>query len=106
MLSDPAQAEDATHDGALLAYGDSKGNVGQEAVQLADAFCTQARERIEKLFESLFGANDDKLYKLAMSVLKGEHEWLEEGIVDEAYYHESLPQAAERLERRETAGVA
>jgi hypothetical protein len=29
----------------------------------------------------LFGANDPALYKLAMEVLRGEHAWLEQGIV-------------------------
>jgi hypothetical protein len=58
-----------------------------EAMQLADAFCVEARERIAAHFRALFSASDEKLYKLAMSVLKGEHAWLEQGIVDEAYYH-------------------
>jgi alkylation response protein AidB-like acyl-CoA dehydrogenase len=61
-----------------------------EAVQLADVFCVEARERIEAHFRALFSVHDDKLYKLAMSVLKGEHAWLEQGIVDEAYYHDDL----------------
>jgi hypothetical protein len=60
-----------------------------EAMDLADAFCVEARERIAAHFRSLFSTHDDKLYKLAMSVLKGEHAWLEAGIVDEAYYHET-----------------
>jgi alkylation response protein AidB-like acyl-CoA dehydrogenase len=60
-----------------------------EAIQLADVFCTEARERIAQHFRALFGAHDDKLYKLAMSVLKGEHAWLEQGIVDESYYHDA-----------------
>jgi alkylation response protein AidB-like acyl-CoA dehydrogenase len=59
-----------------------------EAIQLADAFCVEARERIAVLFGSLYGPHDEQLYKLAMSVLKGEHAWLEQGIVDEAYYHD------------------
>ena len=77
-----------------------------EAIQLADVFCTQARERIEKLFESLYGPSDEKLYKLAMSVLKGEHAWMEQGIVDEAYYHDTPAAQVEKIERREPAGVA
>src|ERR1019366_8349065 len=59
-----------------------------EAIQLADAFCVEARGRIAALFKSLYGPHDEQLYKLAMSVLKGEHAWLEQGIVDEAYYHD------------------
>ena len=48
---------------------------------LADLFCLEARERIEQHFDQLFGANDPALYKLAMQVLRGEHAWLEQGIV-------------------------
>ena len=56
------------------------------AIQLADAFCAESRERIAVLFRSLYGPHDEQLYKLAMSVLKGEHAWLEEGIAWEEYY--------------------
>jgi hypothetical protein len=52
-----------------------------EAITLADAFCLEARDRITSHFDQLFGANDPALYKLAMQVLKGEHAWLEQGIV-------------------------
>ncbi|HEY4955050.1 MAG TPA: acyl-CoA dehydrogenase family protein [Gemmatimonadaceae bacterium] len=52
----------------------------QEAVALADTFCREARLRVEDHFDKLFGPNDENLYKLAMSVLKGEHAWLEHGI--------------------------
>ena len=56
-------------------------NGQKEAIMLADTFCREARLRIEDLFRDLYGPNDENLYKLAMSVLKGEHEWLEQGIV-------------------------
>ena len=52
-----------------------------EAVTLADVFCIEARDRIKAHFDQLFGANDPALYKLAMEVLRGEHAWLEQGIV-------------------------
>ena len=52
-----------------------------EAVTLADAFCIEARDRIKVLFDHLFGANDPAIYKVAMEVLRGEHAWLEQGIV-------------------------
>ena len=74
-----------------------------EAIQLADAFCVEARGRIAVLFASLYGPHDEQLYKLAMSVLKGEHAWLEQGIVDEAYYHNAAPAAASASDgRRQT----
>ena len=52
-----------------------------EAVTLADVFCIEARDRIKIHFEQLFGANDPAIYKVAMEVLRGEHAWLEQGIV-------------------------
>jgi alkylation response protein AidB-like acyl-CoA dehydrogenase len=53
----------------------------KEAITLADTFCREAELRIEDLFRDFYGPNDENLYKLAMSVLKGEQEWLEKGIV-------------------------
>ncbi len=55
----------------------------KEAISLADTFCREARLRIDDHFRNLFGPNDENLYKLAMSVLKGEHAWLEHGIAAE-----------------------
>ena len=52
----------------------------KEAIALADTFCREARLRIDDLFDNFYGANDDNMYKLAMSVLRGEHAWLEQGI--------------------------
>jgi alkylation response protein AidB-like acyl-CoA dehydrogenase len=72
-----------------------------EAIQLADAFCVEARERIEQHFRALYGPHDAKLYTLAMSVLKGEHAWLEQGIVDEAYYHEADAKTEDRRPKTE-----
>jgi hypothetical protein len=53
----------------------------REAVTLADAFCIEARQRIRASFKALFGPSDPALYKVAMQVLRGEHAWLEHGIV-------------------------
>ncbi len=64
-----------------------------EAVALANAFCLEARDRIKVHFEQLFGHNDPAIYKVAMEVLRGEHAWLEQGIVSAAV-------AAEQSKRR------
>jgi alkylation response protein AidB-like acyl-CoA dehydrogenase len=53
----------------------------KEAIALADLFCRQARGRVHKLFEDFYGADDGAMYKVAQQVLKGEHAWLEEGIM-------------------------
>jgi alkylation response protein AidB-like acyl-CoA dehydrogenase len=55
-----------------------------EAVTLANAFCIEARDRIKVHFDHLFGHNDPAIYKVAMEVLRGEHAWLEQGIVSSA----------------------
>ena len=53
----------------------------REAIALADVFCIEARQRIRQHFRALFGPSDPALYKVAMQVLRGEHSWLEQGIV-------------------------
>jgi alkylation response protein AidB-like acyl-CoA dehydrogenase len=53
----------------------------REAIALADVFCIEARQRIRAHFRGLFGPSDPALYKVAMQVLRGEHAWLEQGIV-------------------------
>jgi hypothetical protein len=55
----------------------------KEAIALADTFCREAQLRIDDHFRNFYGVNDDNMYKLAMSVLKGEHAWLEKGIAAE-----------------------
>jgi alkylation response protein AidB-like acyl-CoA dehydrogenase len=54
----------------------------QEAVQLADLFCRQARRRADVLFAELFDNDDDAAYQLAQDVLAGKFTWDEEGILD------------------------
>jgi alkylation response protein AidB-like acyl-CoA dehydrogenase len=53
-----------------------------EARELADLFCTQARRRVERLFDELRANDDDHNYKAALKVLDGRYTWLEEGIID------------------------
>jgi alkylation response protein AidB-like acyl-CoA dehydrogenase len=56
------------------------------AVALADVFCREARLRVDDLFSKLFGPTDDAVYKVSQQVLKGEHAWLESGIIGVADY--------------------
>ncbi|MFH8803674.1 acyl-CoA dehydrogenase family protein [Streptomyces sp. NPDC017936] len=60
----------------------SRGEHGREAYQLADAFCRQARLRVDALFTSLWANTDDLDRKVVKGVLSGTYEWLEQGIVD------------------------
>ncbi|HEY6797551.1 MAG TPA: acyl-CoA dehydrogenase family protein [Kineosporiaceae bacterium] len=61
-----------------------EGARGREAVQLADAFCRQARLRIDRLFDALWDNTDDVDGRLARAVLADRYLWLEDGILDPA----------------------
>jgi len=52
-----------------------------EAEALADLFCRAAVQRIDRLFENFYGSYDAEMYRIAQQVLRGEHSWLETGIV-------------------------
>ena len=52
------------------------------AVELADAFCRQARVRAEQRFDQLWHNCDDADLTLARGVLDDRYTWLEEGILD------------------------
>jgi alkylation response protein AidB-like acyl-CoA dehydrogenase len=52
------------------------------AVELADAFCHQARIRVDQLFDELWHNCDDADRTLARDVLEGRYTWLEAGILD------------------------
>ncbi|MDT4916961.1 MAG: hypothetical protein QOH89_1661 [Pseudonocardiales bacterium] len=54
----------------------------EDARQLADAFCEQARLRAEALFDRLWTNSDDTDRELARAVLAGQHTWLEQGVLD------------------------
>ncbi|MFF3908498.1 acyl-CoA dehydrogenase family protein [Streptomyces sp. NPDC001848] len=58
------------------------GDHGREAYQLADAFCRQARIRVDELFDRLWTNTDDLDRKVVKGVLTGTYEWLEDGITD------------------------
>jgi hypothetical protein len=53
----------------------------REATTLADLFCREAAMRVDTLFDRFYGPNDDATYRVAQQVLRGEHAWLESGIV-------------------------
>ncbi|MEV5933713.1 acyl-CoA dehydrogenase family protein [Streptomyces sp. NPDC052079] len=59
-----------------------RGDHGREAYQLADAFCRQARIRVEELFGRLWSNTDDLDRKVVKGVLSGTYAWLEQGVID------------------------
>jgi alkylation response protein AidB-like acyl-CoA dehydrogenase len=57
------------------------GEAGPRAVELADVFCRHARRRVEDRFKAVFDNDDVETYRVAQQVLRGEHGWLETGMV-------------------------
>ena len=58
--------------------------LGQQAFELAEAFCQQATLRIEALFDALWTNTDSNDVQLTRDVLKGRYSWLEDGIIDQS----------------------
>jgi hypothetical protein len=56
-------------------------NGQKEALDLADLFCREARRRVKEHFANFYGKNDRAIYRVSQQVLRGEHSWLEQGIV-------------------------
>ena len=54
----------------------------ESTVELADAFCLQARGRADQLFDQLWSNTDDSDRALTRRVLDGRYTWLEEGVID------------------------
>jgi alkylation response protein AidB-like acyl-CoA dehydrogenase len=57
---------------------------GEAAYELADAFCAQARLRVEALFDGLWKNTDAGDRRLATKLLDGEYAWLEDGVLDQS----------------------
>jgi hypothetical protein len=57
---------------------------GEQAYELADAFCQQATLRAEALFDALWSNTDSSDAALADAVLEGRYTWLEDGILDQS----------------------
>jgi alkylation response protein AidB-like acyl-CoA dehydrogenase len=58
--------------------------LGQQAYELAEAFCQQATLRVEALFDALWANTDSSDVQLTHEVLEGRYSWLEDGIVDQS----------------------
>jgi hypothetical protein len=54
----------------------------EEARELAELFCAQAKRRAETLFEALWANDDDLGRDAAKRILDGRYRWLEDGIAD------------------------
>ncbi|MEW1950054.1 acyl-CoA dehydrogenase family protein [Pseudarthrobacter sp902506025] len=54
------------------------------AYELADAYCEQARVRVDEYFDQLWRNTDDADQALTRKVLAGDYEWLEVGVLDQS----------------------
>jgi alkylation response protein AidB-like acyl-CoA dehydrogenase len=61
--------------------GEAAEEDGRSAVELADVFSRQARRRVEERFAAVFDNDDVATYQVAQGVLRGEHQWMERGMV-------------------------
>ncbi|PWW24159.1 hypothetical protein JD79_03337 [Geodermatophilus normandii] len=68
---------------------------GQEAVELADLFCRQARRRADRLFSELRANDDEAQYRVAQRVLSGRYAWFEHDVLDPAGDGPMIPAPAE-----------
>lgn len=80
---------------------------GATAFELAEAYCEQARVRVDEYFDQLWRNTDDVDRTLARQVLDGDYEWLEAGVLDQSegtgpWIAEATPHASrkENLHRR------
>ncbi|SFT89157.1 hypothetical protein SAMN05660657_03743 [Geodermatophilus amargosae] len=67
----------------------------QEAVELADLFCGQARRRADRLFTELWANDDEAQYGVAQRVLAGRYAWFEHDVLDPAGDGPMMPLPAE-----------
>jgi alkylation response protein AidB-like acyl-CoA dehydrogenase len=57
---------------------------GASAYELAEAYCEQARVRVEEYFDQLWRNTDDGDRALSRNVLAGDYTWLEAGVLDQS----------------------
>jgi alkylation response protein AidB-like acyl-CoA dehydrogenase len=74
-----AMAASASRAQALSRAGKAE---AKQATALAENFCVQEREKVERLFHSLWHNHDELAYRTGRAILAGEHAWLEKGGID------------------------
>lgn len=58
--------------------------LGQQAYELAEAFCAQATLRVEALFQALWDNTDTGDVALTRNLQRGRYTWLKDGIIDQS----------------------
>lgn len=77
----------------------------EEATELADLFCRQARRRADRLFAELWDNDDSAQYRAAQRVLEGRYEWFEHDVLDPAGDGPMMPAHAPPADRAERPPV-
>jgi alkylation response protein AidB-like acyl-CoA dehydrogenase len=91
---------------SAVAYADTIGREHPErreqAVELADLFCAQARRRADTLFHELWANEDDRGHEGAKKLLDGRYSWLEEGVLDPSGEGPMIPREVREADRAGT----
>jgi alkylation response protein AidB-like acyl-CoA dehydrogenase len=61
---------------------DDRDPAADKAMRLADLFCRMSRRKVRRLFRDLWSNEDNRRNVVASEVLRGDHAWLERGILD------------------------
>jgi hypothetical protein len=64
---------------------------------LADLFCRDSRRRVKRLFSDMWWNDDVRKYRVAQQVLRGEHAWVEDGVIGLDEHPASRPGAWEKV---------
>ncbi len=65
----------------------------EQAFELADLFCQQARRRTDVLFTELWANDDGDAYEAAQKIIEGRYQWFEHDVLDPAGEGPHLPSA-------------
>ncbi len=65
----------------VQAMRDEQRRDAENAAELADLFCRNARRKVAQLFRDVWRNDDVRKYKVALKVLDGRHAWMETGIL-------------------------
>jgi hypothetical protein len=58
-----------------------KGGDTKNAIDLADLFCKEARQRVEQNFRTLFDNHDEEAYRVVQNLMKGDYDWFQGQLV-------------------------
>ncbi|HWD64253.1 MAG TPA: acyl-CoA dehydrogenase family protein [Solirubrobacteraceae bacterium] len=95
---------------SAVAYADTIGREHPErteqARELAELFCLQARRRADALFRDLWANDDDAGQEAAKRLLSGRYTWMEEGVIDPSGEGPMIPAEVREADREGTVSAA